>query len=99
MLVLTLRNQERIVIGDREITVTLLAAQAGRVRLGIDAPKEMPVNREAIYLAKQPTNVAAGPGGSKYAAALDPVGGGSGPGTRLPRRSVRRSPIPTAGTQ
>lgn len=53
MLVLTLQQNEKIVIGNGEITVQLLAAQAGRVRLGIQAPQDIAVNREAIYLAKQ----------------------------------------------
>jgi carbon storage regulator len=38
---------ERIVIDDR-ITVTVLEVQGNRVRLGIDAPKEIPIKREEL---------------------------------------------------
>lgn len=48
MLVLSRRQGERIVIGDG-ITVTILAIDGGRVRLGVVAPEEVPVHREEIY--------------------------------------------------
>ena len=48
MLVLTRKDGERIHIGDR-ITVTVLDARHGQIRLGIDCPREIPVHREEIY--------------------------------------------------
>jgi carbon storage regulator len=48
MLILTRRVEEKIVIGD-EVTVTVLAAKGGSVRLGIDAPRKIAVHREEIY--------------------------------------------------
>jgi len=36
------------VLGDG-ITVTVLEFSGGQVRLGIDAPKDVPVHREEIY--------------------------------------------------
>ena len=47
MLVLTRKIGERIVIDDR-ITVTVLEVQGNRIRLGIEAPKEIPVMREEL---------------------------------------------------
>ena len=47
MLVLTRKLGERIVIDDR-ITVTVLEVQGNRIRLGIEAPKEIPVMREEL---------------------------------------------------
>ena len=47
MLVLTRRLDEELVIGEG-ITVTVLAIRGDRVRLGIKAPKEIPVHRQEI---------------------------------------------------
>ena len=47
MLILTRRIGEKIVIGE-EVTVTILAAKGYQVRIGIEAPREVPVNREEI---------------------------------------------------
>lgn len=47
MLVLTRKVEEAIVIDER-ITVTVVAICGGKVRLGIQAPREVPVNRSEI---------------------------------------------------
>lgn len=47
MLILTRRPGEAIVI-DGRIIVKVLEAQGHSVRLGIDAPKDVPVHREEI---------------------------------------------------
>ena len=47
MLVLSRKNRESIVI-DGGITVTVLAITGGVVRIGIEAPKEIPVRRSEI---------------------------------------------------
>jgi carbon storage regulator len=47
MLVLSRRKNEAIVIG-QGIVVTVVAIKGTRVRLGINAPPEVPVHREEI---------------------------------------------------
>jgi carbon storage regulator len=50
MLVLSRNTDESIVIGN-DITITVLAIQGDKIRLGIDAPKEIPVHRLEVYQA------------------------------------------------
>lgn len=49
MLVLSRKVGERIWIGD-EISVTVVRITGGGVRIGIEAPSEMPVVREELKL-------------------------------------------------
>lgn len=52
MLVLTRRIGESIVIGEKgEFTITVLnnGKHRSQIKLGIDAPKDIPVHREEIY--------------------------------------------------
>ena len=50
MLVLSRKKNESIVIRD-DIVVTVLEVLGDRVRLGIDAPKEVPVHRQEVFQA------------------------------------------------
>lgn len=52
MLILGRRQGEQIRIGD-DIIVQVMDIQKGSVRIGIDAPKEIPVHREEVYLRDQ----------------------------------------------
>ena len=55
MLILTRRVGETLMIGN-EITVTVLDVRGNQVRLGIAAPKEVPVHREEVYVRLQEEN-------------------------------------------
>ena len=48
MLVLSRKNNESIVIGDG-IVVTIVEIRGDKVRLGIEAPKEVPVHRREVF--------------------------------------------------
>ena len=47
MLVLARRQGEEICIG-KDVIITVLQTDRGRVRLGIEAPKDVPVDREEV---------------------------------------------------
>ena len=50
MLVLSRKRDERIVIGDN-IVITVVEVRGDKVRLGIDAPSEVPVHRQEVLEA------------------------------------------------
>lgn len=52
MLVLTRKLNEEIVIGDN-IRITIVEVAPGRVKIGVDAPKSVRVDRGEIHLKKQ----------------------------------------------
>jgi carbon storage regulator len=58
MLVLSRQRDESIIIGDN-IVVTIVDIRGDKVRLGIDAPTEIPVHRREVYEAIQRENRAA----------------------------------------
>ncbi len=58
MLVLSRQRDESIMIGDN-IVITVVDIRGDKVRLGIDAPTEIPVHRQEIYDAIQRENVRA----------------------------------------
>jgi carbon storage regulator len=47
MLVLSRKRDERIVIGDN-IVITVVEVRGDKVRLGIEAPSEVPVHRQEV---------------------------------------------------
>jgi len=50
MLVLSRKKNESIVVGDA-ITITIVDIRGDKVRLGIEAPKEVPVHRQEVHEA------------------------------------------------
>jgi len=48
MLILTRRVGETLMIGDA-VSVTVLGVKGNQVRIGINAPKDVPVHREEIF--------------------------------------------------
>jgi carbon storage regulator len=59
MLVLTRKTNESIMIGDR-IEVSVLSVSGDKVRIGIEAPREIRVFRKEIYLEIQRESAAEG---------------------------------------
>ncbi len=52
MLVLSRHRDESIIIGD-DIIITVVDVRGDKVRLGIDAPTDIPVHRQEVYEAIQ----------------------------------------------
>lgn len=55
MLALSRKLQESIIIGDN-IEITVLSISKDQVKLGISAPKSVPVHRKEIYVQIQDEN-------------------------------------------
>jgi carbon storage regulator len=70
MLVLTRKANQSIMIGD-EIEVSVLSVLGEKVRLGIQAPREVPVFRKEVFLEIQAQKARPAP---SPAAPLEPVG-------------------------
>jgi carbon storage regulator len=56
MLVLSRQRDESIIIGDN-VVVTIVDIRGDKVRLGIQAPQEIPVHRREVYDAIQRENL------------------------------------------
>lgn len=67
MLVLSRKKNESIVIND-DITIVVVEIRRDRVRLGVDAPKEVPVHRREVYDAIRRNEAAAEKTASKSSA-------------------------------
>ena len=52
MLVLSRHKDQQIMIGD-DVTITVVAIRGDKVRLGIDAPKDVAIHRKEIWLKIQ----------------------------------------------
>ena len=75
MLVLTRKTNQSIMIGD-DIEVTVLAVSRDKIRLGIAAPKDVPVYRKEVYLSIKGENADAtdDDAGGKVEGALEELG-------------------------
>jgi carbon storage regulator len=58
MLVLTRKLEESIVIAD-DIVITILSIDRDKVKIGIAAPRDVPVMRKELYQAVQEQNIIA----------------------------------------
>ncbi len=67
MLVLTRKTNQSIMIGD-DIEVSVLAVSRDKIRIGITAPREVPVYRKEVYVSIN------GGAGEASAKASDEVG-------------------------
>jgi carbon storage regulator len=64
MLVLTRKTNQSIMIGD-DIEVSVLAVSRDKIRLGITAPREVPVFRKEVYLSIKEEQVSADGGANQ----------------------------------
>lgn len=64
MLVLTRKTNQSIMIGDA-VEVSVLAVSRDKIRLGITAPRDVPVFRKEVYLSIQEEQVSAEQGATK----------------------------------
>lgn len=76
MLVLSRKPGQSIVIGEN-IVVTVLEVRGDQVRLGIEAPRELPVNREEIYALIRAENAAAARASTDVLEGLEELLGGT----------------------
>jgi carbon storage regulator len=72
MLVLSRKKNESIVIND-DITIVVVEIRGDKVRLGVEAPKEVPVHRREVYDAIHRADRAAE---EKPASEVDTTGAG-----------------------
>jgi carbon storage regulator len=64
MLVLTRKTNQSIMIGDA-VEVSVLAVSRDKIRLGITAPRDVPVFRKEVYLSIQEEQLSADQGATK----------------------------------
>lgn len=69
MLVLTRKVGEAIVIGNGMV-VRVLGVRGDQVRIGVDAPRSVPVHREEVYREVEQTNADAAASAARAAALL-----------------------------
>jgi len=84
MLVLTRKPGEQIMIGDG-IVITVLEGRGDGVRIGIEAPRGVPIQRREVIEAIAAANLAAAEAGTE-----------AGPATEAALRGLLPPPAPSA---
>jgi carbon storage regulator len=77
MLVLSRKKNESIVIND-DITIVVVEIRGDKVRLGVEAPKEVPVHRREVFDAIHRNDAAAAAENAEKAANKSDVAGNGG---------------------
>jgi carbon storage regulator len=77
MLVLSRKKNESIVIND-DITIVVVEIRGDKVRLGVEAPKEVPVHRREVFDAIHRNDVAAATEKAENAADKSDIAGNGG---------------------
>ncbi len=72
MLVLSRKKNESIVINN-DITIVVVEIRGDKVRLGVEAPKEVPVHRREVYEAIHRANAESGNAASTETGQADAV--------------------------
>ena len=49
MLVLTRTEEQELIIGDNKVCITILEVRGNKVRIGIEAEKDITIHREEIF--------------------------------------------------
>lgn len=52
MLILTRKSGEKLMVGD-DVEITVLGVKGNQVRIGVNAPKDIAVHREEVYVRIQ----------------------------------------------
>src|SRR5690606_3434060 len=102
MLVLTRKRDESIMIGD-DIKIIVVDVRGDQVKLGIDAPRHIPVHRQEVYREIQEENRRAALKATQDLSALDQVlrqSGGRPAGTaRQAEERARKPSAPVDGDE
>jgi len=70
VLILSRRNGESFFIGD-DVKITILSQRSNQVRIGIDAPRSIPVHREEVLLRNKQTSAASESGKTQTPETVD----------------------------
>jgi carbon storage regulator len=73
MLVLSRKKNESIVIND-DITIVVVEIRGDKVRLGVEAPKEVPVHRREVFDAIRRNEASVGKKSATQTDAAEPAG-------------------------
>jgi carbon storage regulator len=86
MLVLSRKKNEKIIVGNGDVVITVVGICGNRVRIGIDAPSDVGVHREEVYVTIRDKET----GKLRYTPTEDPKKGASNkPADSVPAGKVK----------